>query len=544
MREGRQVSEISALELPLEKIRIHPATSSKQTNMAISDEMTTVSEARFTHRPSAVLIEGPLELLVYLRQNCSTHPLPANGSVRIGRDAFNNIRVDDPSVSRHHLALHVGAVLEVEDLGSANGTQVFRVEQADELDGGPTRRDGVETRLTPNKRRVLEAGDFVRAGAALIVLQLRRENSTASTVSAVEPSHEGPAVLLDPQMKRAYEIALRAAQSGISVLISGETGSGKEVFAETIHQRSNRRGKPFLRLNCAALTESLLESQLFGHERGSFTGATQAKVGLLEATDQGTVFLDEIGEMPLTTQAKLLRVLEERAVLRVGATKPTPIDVRFIWATNRDLRAEANAGRFRNDLYYRIAGVEFSIPPLRQRLVEIEPLARLFLRRFCALSRLPEPEITSSALAAMQRYSWPGNVRELKNMMERAPFVCEHGVLTEEHVPQEAFHAVNGLFDAEEDEPTHVIPQPRAFVPSRPNLAADLQGVRSMPASATPADDTTRFSIDSAEERQRVLSALEQCAGNQTRAAKVLGVSRRTLINRLERLNMPRPKKI
>jgi two-component system, NtrC family, response regulator AtoC len=503
-----------------------------------------VSDARFTHRPSAMLLQGPLEVLVYLRQNCSAHPLPTSGVVRIGRDPLNDIRVDDPSVSRHHLALHVGHAMEVEDIGSANGTQVFRVEQSDDIDA-PTRRDSSEQRLTPGQRRLLEPGDFVRAGAALILVQPRRpSNRVSSAVSAAEPVHEGPAVLLDPQMKRAYEIALRAAQSQISVLITGETGSGKEVFAETIHQSSNRRGKPFLRLNCAALTESLLESQLFGHERGAFTGANQAKAGLLESTDQGTVFLDEIGEMPLTTQAKLLRVLEERAVLRVGATKPTPIDVRFIWATNRDLRAEANAGRFRSDLYYRIAGVEFSIPPLRNRLIEIEPLARLFLRRFCELSRLPEPEITPGALAAMQRYSWPGNVRELKNMMERAPFLCEGGLLTEAHVPQEAFDPVNGLFDAEEDEPTHVIAQPRAFGPGRslPEPALGGQSLRSTPAPA--GYETGRFSIDSDEERQRVESALEQCAGNQTRAAKVLGVSRRTLINRLERLNMPRPKKI
>ncbi|MES1179541.1 MAG: sigma 54-interacting transcriptional regulator [Myxococcales bacterium] len=503
-----------------------------------------MSDARFTHRPSAVLLQGPLEVLVYLRQNCTTHALPPSGVVRIGRDPLNDIRVDDPSVSRHHFALHIGGAMEVEDVGSANGTQVFRVEQSDEIDA-PTRRENIEARLSPGQRRLLEPGDFVRAGAALILVQPRRPSNRVSAVaSSDDPAHEGPAVLLDPQMKRAYEVALRAAQSNISVLITGETGSGKEVFAETIHQRSNRRGKPFLRLNCAALTESLLESQLFGHERGAFTGANQAKAGLLESTDQGSVFLDEIGEMPLTTQAKLLRVLEERAILRVGATKPTPIDVRFIWATNRDLRAEANAGRFRSDLYYRIAGVEFSIPPLRNRLIEIEPLARLFLRRFCELSHLPEPEITPSALAAMQRYSWPGNVRELKNVMERAPFVCEGGQFTEEHVPQEAFDPETGLFEAEEDEPTHVIAQPREFAARRSTPAAALNGPRSMPAPLAQGFDTGRFAIDSDEERQRVLSALEQCAGNQTRAAKVLGVSRRTLINRLERLNMPRPKKV
>ncbi|MET0791673.1 MAG: sigma 54-interacting transcriptional regulator [Polyangiaceae bacterium] len=500
------------------------------------------SDARFTHRPNAGLLQGPLEVLVYLRQNCTTHALPVSGIVRVGRDPMSDIRIDDPSVSRSHFALYVDRVVEVEDLGSANGTQVFGVEQSEDVDA-PTRRDGgADARLPPGQRRLLEPGDFIRAGAALILVQPRRASKRAGpVVPENDASFEGPAVLLDPQMKRAYEIALRAAQSGISVLITGETGSGKEVFAETIHQRSNRRGKPFLRLNCAALTESLLESQLFGHERGAFTGANQAKVGLLESTDQGTMFLDEIGEMPLSTQAKLLRVLEERAILRVGATKPTPIDVRFIWATNRDLRAEAASGRFRSDLYYRIAGVEFSIPPLRRRLIEIEPLARLFLRNFCELSRLPEPMITPGAIAALHRYSWPGNVRELKNVMERAPFVCEGGLLTEEHVPQEVFDQENGLFDPEYDEPTHVMAPARPFAPGPPARAAN--GIQGAP-STTSALDSSRHAIDSDEERQRVLNALEQCAGNQTRAAKLLGVSRRTLINRLERLNMPRPKKL
>jgi two-component system, NtrC family, response regulator AtoC len=489
--------------------------------------ITPVTDARFTHRPAPFVHQGPLEALVYLRQNCSVYPLPTSGVVRIGRGADNDIRIEDQSVSRNHLVLYLGADIEVEDLGSANGTRLFRIEP-DESEDSPTRPNDEEARLHSGERRVLEPGGFVRAGIALVMVQPQRPNSNRPIrrLSSLPPT-DGPAVLLDPEMKRAYEIALRAAQSGISVLITGETGSGKEIFAETIHQRSNRRTRPFLRLNCAALTESLLESELFGHERGAFTGANQAKAGLLESTDQGTVFLDEIGEMPLSTQAKLLRVLEERSILRVGATKPRPIDVRFVWATNRDLRAEARAGRFRNDLYYRIAGVEFAIPPLRNRPIEIEPLARLFLHRFCQRSGLPAPELTAGAIAALHRYSWPGNVRELKNVMERAPFLSEGGPITESHVPNEQIDLENGLFSPEENEATEV------FVPPPPLVPAATSAVRE-----------AVFSIDSDEERKRVLSALELCAGNQTRAAKALGVSRRTLINRLERLNLPRPKKI
>jgi two-component system, NtrC family, response regulator AtoC len=495
-----------------------------------------MNDASFTHRPGPTPQQGALEALVYVRQTCTTHPLPETGTLRVGRGLDNDIRIDDQSVSRYHFLIHVGGGIEVEDLGSANGTLLFRVDPEDSLEA-PTRRNEPEARLRGGERRALEPGDFVRAGSALIMVQSRRPASTRNVRSlSNHPPGEGPAVLLDPEMKRAYEIALRAAQSGISVLITGETGSGKEVFAETIHQRSTRRGRPFLRLNCAALSESLLESQLFGHERGAFTGANQTKVGLLESTDQGTVFLDEIGEMPLSIQAKLLRVLEERSVLRVGATKPRPIDVRFVWATNRDLRVEVQAGRFRNDLYYRIAGVEFSIPPLRRRPLEIEPLARLFLYRFCERSGLPMPELTEGALRAMHAYAWPGNVRELKNIMERAPFLCENGKVTEAQIPQQPLEDIDGgEFGSADQDRTQV------FAPLRVPHFPDDRRPAEPPSSGPRADPG--YAIDSEEERQRVLRALEQCGGNQTRAAKVLGVSRRTLINRVERLNLPRPKK-
>src|SRR6478752_1137811 len=495
-----------------------------------NNQGTTLNDLMHTHRPETIAAHsGALEVLVYVRQHCSVFRLPDSGSLRVGRSPTSDIRIDDPSVSRFHFVLHVGDVIEVEDLGSANGTSVFAAE-ADDVSDEPTQRNEAEARLGPGKRRVIAPGHFIRAGVALVVVQppTKQGPQAVSAVSSRPPNDAAPLVLLDAEMKRAYDIAVRAAQSGISVLITGETGAGKEIFAETIHLRSNRRDRPLLRLNCAALPEALLESELFGHERGAFTGATQTKVGLLESNDQGTVFLDEIGEMPLSTQAKLLRVLEEKTILRVGATRPRSIDVRFIWATNRDLRAEARAGRFRQDLYYRIAGVEFSIPPLRKRPSEIEPLARMFLDRFCRRSGLPLPQLTPRALEALQRYSWPGNVRELKNVMERAPFLSGGSVIDAEHIPTEASDT-NGLFPPEEQESTEV------FFASRTAPGAFTGGAStSIPAS------TVR---DSDAERARIAQALEQCAGNQTRAAKVLGISRRTLINYLERLNMPRPKK-
>jgi len=498
---------------------------------AFATRQARVTDLTHTHRPPPTGARpSALEALVYVRQQCITLKLPESGIVRFGRGSANDFRIEDPSVSRFHFALHLGEVLEVEDLGSANGTSVFRADPAS-ANEDTTQRDDMEARLAAGERRALRPGDFIRVGVALVVLQTTSNPPAAvtSALSSRPPSDPGPLVLLDPAMKRAYEIALRAAQSGISVLISGETGVGKEVFAETIHQRSSRHGKPLLRLNCAALPEALLESELFGHERGAFTGATQAKIGLLESNDQGTVFLDEIGEMPLSTQAKLLRVLEEKMILRVGATKPRRIDVRFIWATNRDLRAEARLGRFRQDLYFRIAGVEFSIPPLRKRSSEIEPLARLFLERACRRSALPVPVLTAEAIEALHAYSWPGNVRELKNVMERAPLLSAGGPISAEHVPRDGEDEADAFPD-EEQEATEV------YVPAHPRA-------RTQAAPTTPGTSSLRVRNDEAE-RARIATALKDCGGNQTRAARLLGVSRRTLINHLDRLNMPRPKKV
>jgi transcriptional regulator with GAF, ATPase, and Fis domain len=303
------------------------------------------------------------------------------------------------------------------------------------------------------------------------------------------------------------------------------------VLAETIHRRSPRAAQPFLRLNCAALPESLLEGELFGHERGAFTGAHALKVGLLESTDKGTVFLDEIGELPLGTQAKLLRVLEERTVIRLGSTKPRHIDVRFVTATNRDLGREVRAGRFRGDLYYRITGLVVRIPPLRQRRAEIEPLARHFLREFCARSNQLEPILMTEAIARLNAYEWPGNVRELRNVMERAALLATDGRIARDQVMLEPVDEAH-LIDGDEDDfeaITRVVDQ----LPGQG--LARARAVSSPPAlAASPPGES---------ERDRIVRALEACGGNQTRAAKMLGVSRRTLINRLEEFGLPRPKK-
>jgi DNA-binding NtrC family response regulator len=254
------------------------------------------------------------------------------------------------------------------------------------------------------------------------------------------------------------------------------------------------------------LPEPLLESELFGYERGAFTGAMRPKPGLLEAADGGTVFLDEIGDLPLSLQAKLLRIIESREVLRLGALKPRVIDVRFIAATNHDLEGDAAAGRFRQDLYYRLNSVILRVPPLRERPLEIEPLARLFLEEASTRFETGEIRFSAAAIAALAAHPWTGNVRELKSAVERAALLVTGRVI-----------------------------QPADL--GLPSSAADASGSR---RSSLPA--MNEFPTVPDLERERIVHALEDCGGNQSRAAKMLGMSRRTLVRKIAQLGLPRPR--
>jgi DNA-binding NtrC family response regulator len=316
-------------------------------------------------------------------------------------------------------------------------------------------------------------------------------------------------------MQRVYDVAVRAAGSNINILIMGETGVGKEVMAQMLHRLSPRAGKPIVSLNCAGLTESLIESELFGHEKGAFTGAVQSRQGLLEAADGGTVFLDEIGEMPLKVQATLLRVIETREVLPVGGRRPRTIDVRFIAATNRNLDVESARGTFRQDLYFRLNGISLVIPPLRERRSEIRELARSFVAQACQDAARPELPIAPTAVAMLEGYSWPGNIRELKNVMERAVVLCDSAEVGPEHLP------------------TEKIRLPREVLSDVETTTGNSDG---------PESTLTKTDLRSLE-RQRIIEALAACAGNQSRAAKMLGMPRRTFISKLDLYGIPRPQK-
>ncbi|WP_437877123.1 sigma 54-interacting transcriptional regulator [Sorangium sp. So ce513] len=483
--------------------------------------------------------QSALELAVYAGGRVSRHPLPAEGQVSLGRSKENDVPIDDSSVSRRHAIIHLGPRITIEDLGSANGTRLRR-----ERTAGPTTKL-LELHLEQGKTLELSVGDAVNLGSALIVI-LPREGA----VSTAPGQGPGEPIVLDPAMQRLYALAERVAASPITVLLLGETGAGKEVLAEHIHRRSPRAQGPFLRLNCAALSESLLESELFGHEKGAFTSAGQAKPGLLETAEKGTVLLDEVGELPPSIQVKLLRVLEDRKVMRVGGLSPRPIDVRFLSATNRDLAAEVKRGAFREDLFFRLNGIALTIPPLRARTSEIAPLARAIADRTAAALGRRGPAFAPETVAALEAHGWPGNIRELRNVIERAVVLSGGDTLLPEHLLLDAAAAA----------------VPAAAAPLTPTLdtsaapaGAAAAGVAG-PAGATPAapvraaDEEAgaarsgqtagdlRRELD-AIERRRIVDALEQCAGNQTQAAALLGMPRRTFVARLDAYGIPRPRK-
>lgn len=306
-------------------------------------------------------------------------------------------------------------------------------------------------------------------------------------------------------MADVVDMIRRVAESRASVLIEGESGTGKELVARAIHSGGARRRGPFVAVNCAAIPESLIEAELFGHAAGAFTGAHRQRAGLFEAADGGTILLDEVSELAPTTQAKLLRVLQERAIRRVGEEQERPVDVRVVSATNRDLAEWSQAGHFREDLYYRLNVVRIQLPPLRERREDIPLLARAFVLKFAAELGKRVEGIAPETLAALEHHGFPGNVRELSNLMERATALARRDVITPEDLPQEL---LGGL--SPRDTPTAELPE----------AGTDL--------------DATLAAI----ERRIIAEAMGRCGGVKMRAAELLGVSFRSLRYRMKRLGM------
>jgi two-component system, NtrC family, response regulator AtoC len=414
-----------------------------------------------------------------------THAL-VGPEVVIGRGDDCDIVVRSPTLSRRHALLRLGPPLQLQDLDSRNGTRI----------GGQVHRGGAPLPLT--------VGDAFHVGGISFVVVGGRQPSDPSLRSDF-----GHLRIEDPTL--ASDHLREIGKSGVNVLILGETGVGKEVLAETLHRLSQRSG-PLVRINCAALSSNLLESELFGHEKGAFTGATDSKPGLLASAKGGTVLLDEVGELSAALQAKLLRAIETKEILPVGAVRPLSIDVRFLAATNRDLPAEAARGQFRADLYFRLDGVTLEIPPLRQRRRLIGRLALQFLDEAQRERGSARTQLSSEVLRHIEEHLWPGNVRELKAAINRAVLLARGHEIKARHL---------GL---------------RSATPS-PDARADAAS----PDAASP----DAASLDAAErrERERIIEALAACAGNQTRAAKQLGISRATLTHKLALYRIPRPRK-
>ena len=303
-------------------------------------------------------------------------------------------------------------------------------------------------------------------------------------------------VTRDPGMQRVCRMIEKVAPSDATVLLLGESGTGKEVLAQGLHDASKRKGR-FVAINCAAIPETLLESELFGYEKGAFTGATKSTLGKIETANGGTLLLDEIGDLPMPLQAKLLRFLQERVIERVGGRQEIPIDVRVVGATHQDLKARIADGRFREDLYYRLAEIVVEIPPLRERLGDPVLLAHAFMRRFATEMRRPVPMLADDGVRALEGHRWPGNVRELQNILKRAVIMAEDDRIT----------------------------------------ALDL----GLCASSAPADDSAMLDLRTVREnaeRQAVITALARTDGNIVRAAELLGISRPTLYDMMNRLQI------
>jgi transcriptional regulator with GAF, ATPase, and Fis domain len=352
-------------------------------------------------------------------------------------------------------------------------------------------------------------------------------------------------------MRALFAMLDSVAPTPLPVLILGETGVGKEVIAAEVHRRSQRASRPYLQLNCAALPESILEGELFGYERGAFTGAHAAKAGLFESADGGTVFLDELGEMPLSIQAKLLRVLESGDVTRLGALRSKHIDVRFIGATNRQLAQEVRRGAFRADLYYRINGLSITVPPLRKRPADILPLAELFLSRFAAKLGRVCPSLDGSAKDALLKADYPGNVRQLRNVVERAAVVSGGAVIRVEHLdwgddgadphPSSSAVAPSALITQAGDMMgDHTVSMP-AHAPASARSGAAAGSAHGALSTVDPRSERLTDELKNIE-RDRIVRALEAAAGNQSEAARILGISRYVLIARIREFGLARPR--
>ncbi|MBK9263097.1 MAG: sigma 54-interacting transcriptional regulator [Polyangiaceae bacterium] len=458
---------------------------------------------------------GRLELVIF---SCGGEPqrhrLPVVGQVRIGRSrATNDIVISDASVSANHAVLTVDSRIYIQDLGSLNGTilrkgdkdmDITHTEQAQRLTG---------------EMFVVEPGDRCMIGSVMAML---RTICLPSNSNAGDADWPYPPVVQHPVMQSLYAEARKvgASASRACVLVLGETGVGKDMLAKTIHAASSRAKGPFKEMNCGAIAAPVFESALFGHKKGTFTGATSDAKGYFDAAHGGTLFMDEVGELPLDMQVKLLKVLDNQRITPMGTTESHQVNVRVIAATNKNLHDCVMAGTFRRDLLYRLQGFELEIPPLRSRPTDIIPLAEAFIEHECRVTAQPHvPRLSTEVISLLEGYDFPGNVRQLRHAMMRAvAYCCSGGVILPEHLPKE-------MREYDKTDRMEVLPF------EVPEQMAEMTVV--MPDQVP----------ENASEEERIRWALHQCGGNVTRAAELYGVCRRTFHNLMDKYPIPRSRK-
>jgi transcriptional regulator with PAS, ATPase and Fis domain len=434
-------------------------------------------ETALISRPKSLDLQG-LELTVIDGPDRGKSLGVSDTTARVGTGPGNGLVLSDPTVSRVHCEVRLTREgVAIVDAGSTNGTFV----------------DGVRVRDA-----FLVSGSVVRLGGTTLRAVVGEE-----TLRLPLSSKDGFGALIggSVEMRRVYAVLERVSSTEATVLIQGETGTGKEVVARSIHDASPRSKGPFVAVDCGAIADNLIESELFGHVRGAFSGAVGDREGLFEEAHGGTLFLDEIGELPISLQPKLLRALESRQIRRVGSNSMKPVDVRVVAATNRPLARAVNAGTFREDLYYRLAVVEVALPPLRMRRDDIPFLAVHFVRRFTGKS-LP---LSEDLMATLLSRSWPGNVRELRNFVEQRVSL--------------------GITDAAEA---------RNERPVAPAISAGAAALVPVDLPFEPARDAWMAAF----ERAYLLAILEKAEGNVTRAAELAGVNRRFVYRLMERLGI------
>ena len=377
------------------------------------------------------------------------------------------------------------------------------------------------------------AAAAIRAGAKEYIPLPPDEELIAAVLEVIaEETHS--VIHGSDAMRQALAMAEQVAPSDASVLITGESGTGKEVVARYIHKKSPRASKPFIAVNCAAIPANLMESELFGHEKGAFTGALSRRIGKFEEANGGTLLLDEISEMDIGLQAKLLRAIQEREIDRVGGRSPVKINIRILATSNRDLEAEARKGNFREDLYFRLNVISLHLPKLADRLDDIPPLAEYFIEKYSKANGVPTRQLTPAAIQKLKGHSWHGNVRELENIMHRAVLMAQGSNIDENAI----------LLPIRKDAPAAAsIPAPISplTAPAMP-VAAQPQPTSSATSAASGRNDLVGRTVEDVE-RELILDTLSHCLGNRTQAAQVLGISIRTLRNKLKIYNEEGPLK-